>query len=240
MGKTSSHYSLGSIQQKLIRFLSLLDRERLLEGFDQALVYKWVKESGPRGKNRRVHTIIEKENALCFTPIDHGDTVIVADICTRCICKSQNNLSLDKHTVLIRLWDRPPEGESRVLYRVHIDLAESGQAGPWSHLQVGGRKVDDSEKWLYPLTSEINEFRWPYPLFDVVLACELVVYCLWPDKWSDLCTKPEFVSPIRDSEQSYIKRYFESWTKYERLNGSERETFLATLCNRRNEHPWLP
>jgi hypothetical protein len=238
MPEKDNIYSHSDIQVQLICFLNLLEQERLLENFSTQHVYRWVTTSGKRGPNCKFNVTIEEDRPLVFAPVKLGSKTITADICTSCARRGRNRLDLDEHTILVRLWDRPSKGESNVICRAHVDLATSGQSGPWSHLQFGGRSIKTSEKWGLP--KEVSELRWPSPLFDIILACELIVYNFWPDKWSILCGRQEFISQIHKSEDSYIRPFFEACNRYWRLGGGERITFLKMLCNKSNNHPWCP
>jgi hypothetical protein len=231
-------YGASDIQNQLIFFLTFLNEEGLLENFSPEQVYRWVTPSGRRGPDMQFHVIIDENDPLAFTPKRLGAKTVRVEVSSQCKRRGRNRLDLDEHTVLVRVWDRPPDGGAKVIHRAHIDLANIGQSGPWSHLQFGGRSIKKHEGW--PLPKEVSDLRWPSQLFDIVLVCELIVYNFWPDKWARLCGKPEFVSKIHSSEQSYVRPFFEAWARYDSLSGSERKTFLGALCNKLNKHPWRP
>ncbi len=228
-------YSLEKTKSYFLSFLKLLSEEDLLENYTESMPYTWIGPSGHPGSGRKFHVNISKENPLRFVPKPIDEMLISAEISTKCIRRGKGRLGVDEHFVLIRLSDRSANGCRRVVCRVHFDLANVDQPGPWSHLQIGGRSVDQSENWSLP--PQIGELRLPAPLYNVILACELVVYSFWHDKWCALCAKHEFLAPIQWSEDSYFQPFYEQWNDYLRLD-NRRRTFMCQLCNKQNAHPW--
>jgi hypothetical protein len=232
-----SKYKIAVMKANFINFLGILAGENLLEGYSKEIVYTWFKETQIHGE--RIHSIeINPARPLKFSPIVDYSIPIQADISTECIRRGDGCRDLNSHCLLIRLWERPEDGESRVICRSHIDLANPEQKAPWSHIQFGGETIDDGEKWKPP--PETGAIRWPSALFDLVLACELLVSSFWPKKWEELCKKPEFVDPIRKSEEAYVQPFFEAWSCYSRRRNSNKSTFLTALWNTISSHPWTP
>jgi hypothetical protein len=157
-----------------------------------------------------------------------------ADISCASVRRGGGLLDLNQHTVLLRLWKLPQDSPRSVIHRVHIDLANSGQPGSWSHLQLGGRTVPSEEQWYLP--EETGEVRWPSSLFDVILASELIIYTFWPETWAELANDSAFSARVRKSESAMVKPFFNAWDSYQRnFSGT---TFLGSICNQRSRHPW--
>lgn len=226
-------FRLNKVQWRIARFLVLLDEQKLLENFSKELPFRWVSESGPKGKNHRIHIVMDQP--LTFASITLNKMIVVPDLSLRCTRTGRDGQELVSHNLLIRLWERPKTGDAQVIFRAHVDLASEKQQGPWSHLQIGGRAGIEST-WHLP--EQIGEIRWPMQLFDIVLGCELIVYSLWPEKWFQLCQKPEFLLRVQESEDFFIKHYIQRYADYFNVNGKDRKTLVSMLCNKRNEHPW--
>lgn len=135
-----------------------------------------------------------------------------------------------EHTLLVRLWQRHPKtGIDAVVHRVHIDRANPGQSGPRHHLQLGGRTIGAEESWPLPAIS--NELRWPVPVFDAVLACELIVYTFYPDRWEEFRALPEVKSAVKRSEVASFSGLAADWDKYRDGGFPDKSmSFLDILC----------
>jgi hypothetical protein len=125
--------------------------------------------------------------------------------------------------------------ESRdVLFRQHLDVANPGQHGPVSHLQLGGQihGVERSE-W-----SRIEQPRWPVVPMDLTLISELLLYSFAHGIWLDIRHQQTWVQWMQRSESLCWSLWFQRHESYwfQRNSG---ETWLSTQCNQASPWPRL-
>jgi len=228
---------LASLRLELQSFLAVVEGQGLLDGYSPTLVARWLQRSGGDGFVLN----IPPGTPLRFAPVVHAGLPYQPDLyCRHEFHAAARPFRQDALTTVIRLWERPPQGGARVVCRYHVDLANAGQRGPYSHLQLGGRSIppDENCDWA----EIVGEMRWALPLFDVVLATEFVVYSFWPEKWEDLSKKPEFVNSVCQSQTELFDPFLELWRTYQsqqRTSGIPKHSFLGTVHNLNNANPWL-
>jgi hypothetical protein len=82
---------------------------------------------------------IGKEEPLRFNLYKVRDGMWVqADISIKTKRGGGKSLHLNEHNILVRLWHVDGTEPRNVVSRVHVDLANKDQHGPWAHLQFGG------------------------------------------------------------------------------------------------------
>jgi hypothetical protein len=119
--------------------------------------------------------------------------------------------SLDKKVCFRDKWDAAPLKDSlgdpcrRVMLRCHFDLANSGQAGPRYHIQVGGVPDGDEFYWAPPT---INLPRIMHPPTDIVLACQLIAANFFPSNYSGIKNEATWKNAVRTSQTAFLGAYF--------------------------------
>jgi hypothetical protein len=94
----------------------------------------------------------------------------------------------------------------RVLLRLHFDLkTRCARDEPLYHLHVGGQAQPDELCWL----PNIDNPRIPFVPVDLLLACEIVIADLYPDRYSDLTRVNEWRYLLRQSQDWLLKPYLE-------------------------------
>jgi hypothetical protein len=229
-----------SMRRDIAAFIDRLLALHVLEGNPPGR-YNWVTkcsvcELHRGGSCRGARVEIPRSAPLRFAPCRLKDgNLVQAEIAIMSRRRGGGRLDLDEHSILVRLWEVPTAAPRNLVNRVHIDLANHGQPGPWSHLQFGGESVEEYENW--PLPPIAGHPRWPTALMDLILASELIVYSFWPDKWRLLCEKREIITLIKRAEDAYLRPFFEAWSSCQGLDGNRR-TFLSMVCNLTTDHPW--
>ncbi len=119
--------------------------------------------------------------------------------------------SLEPQVYFRKEWDAPAlehktnPDTGRVMLRVHFDLANSGQAGPHYHLQVGGNARPDELHWFPEALSVPRMLHMP---MDLVLASELVAATFYPDAYKNIRREPAWTGSLRVSQSHLLEGYF--------------------------------
>jgi len=111
--------------------------------------------------------------------------------------------------------ERIDKSRKRVIVRYHFDRRAPNvkKPEPIYHLQVGGIALGDENCW-FPKQLEVPRFH--FPPMDIILLCELVLVNFFHEQSENLRKKPEWVSLVRKSQQTFQLRYFgefSSWIK---------------------------
>lgn len=97
---------------------------------------------------------------------------------------------------------------NKVLSRWHFDLAnrlDSGemQSGPLTHIQYGGRVVEQDRSEDHPLKIP----RWCHPPMDIILLCEVIVANFFPKKWDLIRETPSWCDAISTCQRICYSAY---------------------------------
>lgn len=154
---------------------------------------------------------------------NEGQPACQQDIVLRVWCNDHNVIfreQIDAEEIIDKLDDR----KGRVMLRYHFDLANPGQPGPTFHLQAGGNARDDEACWLH---EAVSIPRLPFPPYDLVLACEMVIANFFLNRASTLLNDPNWMGVLKVSQNSLLTSYYENCIR----TISRDESLLRTLSN---------
>lgn len=156
------------------------------------------------------------------------DERLVPELAVQTLRNGPAEADVQEHSVEISLHDIS-EGSRALVHFSRVDLGR-GTAEPKYHVQFGG--CADHDGVFHP---KADRFRWPGPLYDFVLASELVLYTFYRPTWQkQILGKNEALSLIRESEQRYLGLWMERWRSYSSEQPVGR-SFLAVSCTSNND-----
>jgi len=136
--------------------------------------------------------------------------------------------NVQEHSVEISIRDLSESG-NELVHLSRVDLGR-GAAEPMYHVQFGG--CADPDDVFHP---KADSLRWPGPLYDFVLASELVLYTFYPTIWkAQILARGEALSLVRKSENHYLGLWMEQWRSYRNSPPTGR-SFLAASCTSRGD-----
>ena len=99
---------------------------------------------------------------------------------------------------------------SRVMLRLHFDLANQGQPGPEYHVQVGGIPGGSGESWFPEALSVPRLVHMP---MDLVLAAELIAATFYPTEYKRLRREGTWKHSLRKSQEHLLPDYLDQAKK---------------------------
>ena len=191
----------------------------------------WFEKCVPckRGKKKPgacagANLMIERGQRIRFPPTDDG---MVPELAVRTVRGGPADTDVREHSVEISIRDLSDGGNALVHFS-RVDLGR-GAAEPRYHVQFGG--CADYGSVFHP---KADRFRWPGPLYDFVLASELVLYTFYRETWQKkILGRNEALSLVRQSEVNYLSLWMKLWRDYRTLQPAGR-SFLAASCTSNN------
>lgn len=200
------------------------------------------------GSSDNWELVIPPEHPLEFVQAE-SDERLKPDIF--CEIKATNNEDwpVSSLRLVLRVWSTKPEisfrqewdsevvkrnfessqSYNRVMFRCHYDSSSPKQHAPIFHLQFGGTPRNGEYSW-FPHFLELPRFT--FPPIDLVLVCEQVVASFFPSTYRKLCQVRTWVSLIQESEQFFMKNFYEVCSRC--IDQIPREhTLLGHLCSGR-------
>lgn len=163
---------------------------------------------------------IERGQRIRFPPTGER---LVPELAVRTLRKGPAEADVQEHSVEISLRDLAAGGNTLVHFS-RVDLGR-GAAEPRYHVQFGG--CGDRDEVFPP---QADRLRWPGPLYDFVLASELVLYTFYRPTWKkQVLGRGEALNLVRQSETNYLGLWMERWRSY-CINRPAGRSFLAVSC----------
>lgn len=160
---------------------------------------------------------ISRGQRLKFPPTGEG---LVPELAVRTVRSGPMIQDVSEHSVEVYIRDG---ADSALVHFSRVDLGR-GVAEPRSHLQFGGC---GDESAFHP---KADCLRWPTPLYDFVLASELVLYTFYRRKWEKhVLGRGEAIHLVRRAEKMYLRSLVDDLSSYLEDPPSGR-TFLAVSC----------
>ena len=160
---------------------------------------------------------IARGQRLKFPPTKDG---LVPELAVRTVRTGPGVDAVSEHSVEVYVRDGT---DSKLVHFSRVDLGR-GTAEPRYHLQFGGCADEES---FHP---NAGCFRWPTPLYDFVLASELVLYTFYREAWEKhVLGKGEAIHLVREAEHMYLRSIMDRLISY-MDDPPVGRTFLAVSC----------
>lgn len=160
---------------------------------------------------------IDRGQRLKFPPTEEG---LVPELAVRTVRNGPGVEAVAEHSVEVYVRDGM---DSKLVHFSRVDLGR-GIAEPRFHLQFGGCADEGS---FHP---KAGCLRWPTPLYDFVLASELVLYTFYRDAWEKhVLGKSEAIHLVREAEHMYLRSLMDRLRTY-MDTPPVGQTFLAVSC----------
>lgn len=164
---------------------------------------------------------IERGQRIRFPPTGGGLVPELAVKTKRC---GPGIGDIKEHSVEIYVRAIGVDASKTLVHFSRVDLGR-GTAEPRYHIQFGG--CSDDTLSFHP---KADCLRWPGPLYDFVLASELILYTFYSATWREkILRRNEALGLVRQSEQNYLKLWMDAWRNYSD-NVPSGQTFLAVAC----------
>lgn len=148
---------------------------------------------------------------------------LVPELAVRTVRCGPAEADVQEHSVEISLRDISV-GSNTLVHFSRVDLGR-GTAEPKYHVQFGG--CADQDDVFHP---KADRLRWPGPLYDFVLASELVLYTFYRATWQkQVLGRGEALNLVRQSEAHYLGLWMQRWQSYCTTRPAGR-SFLAVSC----------
>lgn len=160
---------------------------------------------------------IDRGQRLKFPLTDEG---LVPELGVRTVRSGPGVEAVSEHSVEVYVRHG---ADGRLVHFSRVDLGR-GTAEPRFHLQFGGCADEDS---FHP---SADCLRWPTPLYDFVLASELLLYTFYREAWQQhVLEKGEAIHLVREAEHMYLRSLMDRLKSYIDDPPAGR-TFLAVSC----------
>jgi hypothetical protein len=171
---------------------------------------------------------IERGQRIRFPPTDDG---LVPELAVRTKRSGPGESDIEEHSVEVYVRDLSDGTDNALVHFSRVDLGR-GTAEPRYHVQFGG--CADEGGILHP---KADCLRWPGPLYDFVLASELVLYTFYRPTWQkNVLCKKEALHLVRQSERNYLRLWMDQWQNYS-VDQPVGKSFLAVSCTSHRQAP---